>query len=149
MLRDEGLQFNHLNYIDVIQSGVPADYKVLILPACYCLSDVEARRIRAFVERGGTVIADFLPGLWDQHGRGRKTGGVLDDLFGVKHRANMRAQDVFGTRLWVETDQDANYGYTSYSSLLTRKTERYRLDVLVDDPGYVPDPADPPEVLDQ
>ena len=33
--------------------------------------------------------------------------------------------------------------------LLARKTERYRLDVLVDDPGYVPDPCDPPEVLDQ
>jgi ribosomal-protein-alanine N-acetyltransferase len=33
--------------------------------------------------------------------------------------------------------------------LLARKTQRYSLDVLVDDPGYVPDPDDPPEVLDQ
>ena len=33
--------------------------------------------------------------------------------------------------------------------LLAQKTERYRFDVLVDDPGYVPDLEDPPEVLDQ
>jgi ribosomal-protein-alanine N-acetyltransferase len=32
--------------------------------------------------------------------------------------------------------------------LMTTKAERYRLEVLVDDPGYVPDPDDPPEVLD-
>ena len=32
--------------------------------------------------------------------------------------------------------------------LMADKAERYRLEVLVDDPGYVPDPDDPPEVLD-
>jgi len=32
--------------------------------------------------------------------------------------------------------------------LLAAKTERYRAEVLVDDPGYAPDPDDPPEVLD-
>jgi hypothetical protein len=32
--------------------------------------------------------------------------------------------------------------------LMARKAARYRTDVLVDDPGYVPDPHDPPEVLD-
>ena len=31
------------------------------------------------------MIADYMPGLWDQHGKGRADGGVLDDLFGVKH----------------------------------------------------------------
>ncbi len=63
MLRDSGLQYNFLSYVDVIQHGVPPEYKVLILPACLCLSDAEARQIRAFCERGGTVIADYLPGL--------------------------------------------------------------------------------------
>jgi len=29
------------------------------------------------------------------------------------------------------------------------KRGRYATDVLPDDPGYVPDPDDPPEVLDQ
>jgi hypothetical protein len=120
MLRDSGLQYSYINYADVIQNGIPAEYKVLILPACLCLSDVEAKRIRAFVEAGGTVIADYMPGLWDQHGKGRATGGVLDDLFGVKHSPDLKAADLFGGKLWCELDQDANFGWKTYADFLTK-----------------------------
>lgn len=119
MLRDSGFQHNYVSYADVIQHGIPSDYKVLILPGCLCLSDVEAKRIRAFVEAGGTVIADYMPGLWDQHGKGRTTGGVLDDLFGVKHSPNLKAADVFGGKLWCELDQDANFDWKTYEAFLT------------------------------
>lgn len=120
MLRDEGLQYNFLSYIDVIQNGIPKEYKVLILPACLCLSDAEARQIRQFVNEGGTVIADYLPGLWDQHGKGRQTG-VLDDLFNTKESGTMHMADIFGGNLWCETDQDANFSYKTYEALLTNK----------------------------
>ncbi len=119
MLRDSGVQYSFLSYIDVVQTGIPSEYKTLILPACLCLSDAEARAIEAFVQGGGTVIADYLPGVWDQHGRGRASGGALDKLFGVKHDPGMKAGDVFGTRLWCETDQDANFGWKSYTDFLT------------------------------
>jgi hypothetical protein len=121
MLRDEGLQSSFVSYADVIQRGVPDEFRVLILPACLALSDAEARAIRAFCERGGTVIADYLPGLWDQHGKGRATGGVLDDKLGVKHDPALRAADIFGEKLWVEVDQDANYSWKSYDEFLTNK----------------------------
>jgi len=121
MLRDSGMQYNFLSYVDVILGGVPAEYKTLILPACLCLSDAEARAIEAFCRRGGTVIADYLPGVWDQHGRGRPGGGALDSLFGIRHESSMTAADVFGGKLWCETDQDANYGYKSYAELLTNR----------------------------
>jgi hypothetical protein len=123
MLRDEGLQFNWLNYVDLIQKGVPSEYKVLILPATLCLSDAEARKIKAFCEAGGAVLADYMPGLWDQHGKGRAGGGVLDSLFGVKHDPKITAKDVFnGTgKLWCETDQDVNYSYKSYAGLLSNQ----------------------------
>ena len=49
---------------------------MLILPACYALSDIEARRIAEFCRRGGTVIADFACGLFDQHGKGRSAGST-------------------------------------------------------------------------
>jgi hypothetical protein len=120
MLRDSGIQYNFLCYVDVIQKGIPADYKVLILPACLCLSDAEARQIKAFAERGGTVIADYLPGLWDQHGKGRAGGGALDGLFGMRHEAAMRSTDLFGGRnLWVEVDQDANFSWKTHEEFLT------------------------------
>jgi hypothetical protein len=121
MLRDEGIQYSYLSYVDVIQGGVPAEYKVLILPAAIALSDVEARRIREFCRAGGTVIADYMPGLWDQHGRGRAGGGCLDDMFGVEHDPDLRAGDVFQNRLWAEVDQEANYGYKTYDGLLTNR----------------------------
>ena len=122
MLRDEGIQFNWINYADVIQNGVPKEYKVLILPAALCLSDAEARKIKEFCESGGTVIADYMPGLWDQHGKGRINGAALDELFGVKHNPKMNVKDVFnGARLWCEVDQDANFSYKSYESFLSNK----------------------------
>jgi hypothetical protein len=119
MLRDSGLQADYLSYVDVVQGGIPADIRMLILPACLCLSDAEARAIEQFCRRGGTVIADYMPGLWDQHGRGRSTGGVLDRLFGVQHSPALTAADVFGDKLWCEVDQDANFGWKTYPEFLT------------------------------
>ncbi len=117
MLRDDGLQFTYIDYATVIQKGIPSHYHVLILPAALCLSDAEAKQIKDFCRNGGTVIADFLPGVWDQHGKGRVKGGVLDDMFGVKHISKMTAKDIFGNKLWCETNQDANYSYKNYRQL--------------------------------
>ena len=125
MLRDSGVQYSFASYVDVIQKGIPPEYKVLILPACLCLSDAEARQIKAFCQRGGTVIADYLPGLWDQHGKGR-VAGVLDDMFGVTHNSGMRAGDIFGERLWAEVDQDANYSWKTYEEFLSNKNTSVR-----------------------
>ncbi len=126
MLRDEGVQFGWLSYVDLIQNGVPAKYKVLVLPAAMCLSDAEARKIKDFCAAGGTVIADFMPGLWDQHGKGRPDGGALDEMFGVQHDPHVKSADIFGGRLWCETDQDANYNFKTYDQLLTNANDSIR-----------------------
>ena len=47
--------------------------RVLILPHAIALSRTEADEIRAFAERGGHVLADTEPGLFDQHGRRQPT----------------------------------------------------------------------------
>ena len=120
MLRDEGIQFTWLDYASVIQEGIPAHVKVLVLPHTLCLSDAEARRIRTFCEAGGTVIADYLPGVWDQHGKGRAAGGALDSMFGVRHDSKMTAKDVFqgDGKLWCEVDQDQHYSDRNPEDLL-------------------------------
>lgn len=123
MFRDSGLQYSFLSYIDVVQKGIAAGVKVLVLPACLCLSLAEAKIISAFCEAGGTVIADYLPGLWDQHGRGRAAGGCLDTLFGVTHSSKITSRDLFGGKLWCEVDQDANYEYRSYKAMLTNGSQ--------------------------
>ncbi|HUT32910.1 MAG TPA: beta-galactosidase trimerization domain-containing protein [Planctomycetota bacterium] len=116
LLTDSGIQYNFIPYDEVIVNGVPKEYKVVVLPACYALSDIEAVRFREFVEAGGTLIADFACGLFDQRGKGR-TKGALDDLLGVKHDGTETKADFFGGKLWVETDQDAAFSYKKYREL--------------------------------
>jgi len=120
MLRDEGLQPEFLSYVDLIQSGIPKHCKTLILSSVYCLSDVEAARIRAFCKAGGTVIADFLPGVFDQDGKGRPSGGALDDVFKVRHDPGTKPADLYQGRddLWVEANQDAKYTCKNTAELL-------------------------------
>ena len=108
ILTDSGLQYNWISYDQVVLGGVPKEYKVLILPANYALSDIEAKRIRDFVEAGGTVVADFACGLFDQHGKGRSKG-ALDDVFGVTHDGRETKTNFFAGKLWVETDQEAGF----------------------------------------
>ncbi len=116
LLTDSGIQYDFISYDQVVTGGVPDEYKVLILPACYALSDIEAQRITEFCRRGKTVIADFACGLFDQHGKGREKG-ALDHLFGVFHDGSETGRDFFGDRLWVETDQDAGFYYRRYRDL--------------------------------
>lgn len=125
LLADAGLRYDFLAYDQVTLHGVPRQYRVLILPACYALSDIEARRVAEFAEGGGTVIADFAAGLFDQHGKGRSRG-ALDGLFGVRHDGTETRADLFGGRLWVETDQDAGYSFRRYRELF--ETVHPRLD---------------------
>ncbi len=121
LLADAGLQYNFVAYDEVIRHGVPMEYKVLILPACYALSDIESARIKAFCELGGTVVADFACGLFDQHGKGRSSG-ALDDLFGVKHDGALTKADFFGGKLWVEANQDAGFNYAGFRELFDTTT---------------------------
>ncbi len=84
ILEDCGYQYNVVTPEDVVGGGLQRDgYKVLILGRTICMSDAEAAAIRKFVEGGGTVIADYLTGVLDEHGKGRPDG-ALDDLFGIK-----------------------------------------------------------------
>jgi hypothetical protein len=83
-LEDTGLQYDFLSYLDV-REGVAdlSRFKVIILPRTFALSDVEADALRGFVGDGGTLIADYGVGTFDEFGVGR-AAGCLDDLFGVR-----------------------------------------------------------------
>jgi Beta-galactosidase/Beta-galactosidase trimerisation domain len=83
LLEDCGCQYEFVSYRDVAAGRLATEgYAALILPRTLALSDAEAATIRRFAESGGTVIADYLPGTFDEHGKGRPRG-ALDELFGV------------------------------------------------------------------
>ena len=87
LIEDLGLQYDFVS-TQQINDGTLAKrgYKVLILPESLAMSDEEAANIKAFASTRGTLIADFLPGVFDEHGKRRKRG-VLDDFYMVARPA--------------------------------------------------------------
>jgi len=85
LLEDCGYQYNVVTNDQVVAGALEKErYRVLILDRTIAMSDAEAEAIRKFAAQGGTVIADCLTGILDEHGKGRAAGGALDDLFGIK-----------------------------------------------------------------
>ena len=106
LLEDLGYQYDFVSYLDVRENRVDLNkqFKVIILPQAVCLSDEEARALRAFVQSGGVLIADHLTGILTGTGRGRPAG-ALDDLFGVARDESRGYLDGKGM-----TEVDAEYG---------------------------------------
>ena len=67
--------------------------RVLILPRALALSEHEAREIRAFAAAGGTVIADGVPGQFDEHCR-PLAEPRLADLFAAAAAPGARARAI-------------------------------------------------------
>ena len=63
-------------------------FKLLILPNIAALSDQQCDQIRAFVKRGGSLVATFESSLYDERGVRRQNFG-LSDLFGAKFKGRI------------------------------------------------------------
>ncbi len=84
ILRDCGLQFDFIAYSHVEDGQlIGKDYDTFVMPMSVALSDREIDQIVRFVQAGGTVIADALPGVMDEHCAFRNST-KLQKLFGVK-----------------------------------------------------------------
>lgn len=60
-----------------------AKYKVLILPNMALMSDAQAKTLEEFSHRGGSILATFETGLYDEKGSARQDF-ALGKLFGIK-----------------------------------------------------------------
>lgn len=68
-----------------IKSGKLNNYKVLFMPLSQAVGIKEANEIKKFVERGGVVIADVRPGMFDRPGKFGENR-VMRELFGTKYK---------------------------------------------------------------
>ena len=94
-IRDLGLQFSYVTDRMLRLGEVDGErFRVLVLPRAEAIGDKEAAVIRAFVEKGGLVIADTRPGIYDDHVKKRKTG-ALDELFGARRIGYLPVKMVF------------------------------------------------------
>ena len=85
LIEDLALQYNFVGRKQ-LEGGTLAsgEYKVFIMPESIAVSPEEAAQIRAFVQAGGTVIADCRAADLNAHGRDLGKG-QLDDVFGIAH----------------------------------------------------------------
>ncbi|HVV28784.1 MAG TPA: alpha-amylase family protein [Rhizomicrobium sp.] len=60
-----------------------ARYSMLVLPNVAWMSDLEARQITDFAARGGSVLATFETGVYDENGKAR-SDFALADVFGIR-----------------------------------------------------------------
>ena len=58
--------------------------KVIALCGASGISEEEAKRLTAWVERGGGLLATYDSGLYDEQGRLRQDGGALREVLGVE-----------------------------------------------------------------
>lgn len=73
---------NDVVHEDLLDESDLDRFRVLVLPGVACLSDKQCAQIRAFVQRGGGLVATFETSLFDERGRRRADFG-LADLLGV------------------------------------------------------------------
>jgi len=89
VLRDGGYEYRYISPDDV-KTGRLKDYKVLILPYSQAISLEEVEKIKDFVKRGGILIADFAPGIMDEHGKMLEKSSLLS-VFGKFERLNINS----------------------------------------------------------
>ena len=65
----EDLLYQH-DYVapEQMLTGKLAGYKVLLMPRINAMSDAEVAAVKEFLAKGGRVVADELPGAWDELG---------------------------------------------------------------------------------
>ena len=82
LLEEASLQYSFICPQE-LEKGVPQGVKTLVLPFSQAMSDAECAAVRDFVERGGTLVADYMPARLTEHcvKRGRSP---IADLFGGK-----------------------------------------------------------------
>ncbi|PIX42204.1 MAG: hypothetical protein COZ56_09865, partial [Armatimonadetes bacterium CG_4_8_14_3_um_filter_58_9] len=80
-LEDLGLQYQYVATSEIEKGALAKQsFKVLVMPHSRAVSKAEAIEIRRFVQNGGVVIADLLPGTLNGHGT-PQTDSLLSDLF--------------------------------------------------------------------
>lgn len=91
-MTEEQLPMDFITAQDIDEEERLNLYKILILPNVACLSDLQAQKIRRFVERGGGLVALHESSLYDEYGS-RRDDFALADVFGASFK---RVRDHMG-----------------------------------------------------
>ena len=99
--------FDFIHEDDVTPASL-ASYSAVLLPNIALLSDEQCRNLRSYVQSGGSLLATFETGLYNEFGQIRKDFG-LADVFGI-HRSGDRSSGYFYAA--IERPHDLLQGFT-------------------------------------
>jgi hypothetical protein len=97
----------------LLDAGSLARFKTLILPNIAALSDKQCNELRAFVERGGNLIATYETSLYDENGK-QHSNFALADLFGVDWTGKTDARML---NSYIRLEHDAMPKHAIFSGL--------------------------------
>lgn len=85
LLYDAGVPFKFVSYEQVAKNElIEKKFPMFILPHSISLSGAEENAIRSYVERGGVLWADVIPGEYDNFGRKLPQSRLADLFSGMK-----------------------------------------------------------------
>lgn len=122
-------------------------YKALILANAAMLSDKQCNQLRAFVGRGGSLLATFESGFYDENGKERAESG-LADIFSVHRNGPIVGPNGNSAYAQIERSHAILNGFSG--TKLLPFAEHYRPLRAVPDPVLTvlpPYPAFPPEMV--
>jgi len=129
-VEDCGLQYQYLAYEQIEQDELrKGAYRVLLMPHSRAVSDREAAAIRRFVDDGGLLIADIMPGVLNGHGS-RQEPSALADLFPLSEPGSVNSVGKGKTVLLG--DALSGYGYAAFRNMQGWKRLQGRSRVLAD-----------------
>lgn len=109
---EEHLPITLITELD-LKPGILDRHRVLILPNVACLSDEQAETIRAYVHRGGGLVATCETSLCDELGHSRGDF-ALKDLFGTSYGGRPLQEP-------VNREVDANFAVVVNDSYWTQR----------------------------
>lgn len=83
-----GYAYDMLDYEGLVE-GQLRNYRLCILPFSRALSNEEIMALRQFHTNGGALLADVLPGRYDEHATPRSPN-PFDEIFGVETAGNVQ-----------------------------------------------------------
>lgn len=98
-LNEASVGYEYLSPPEIEKDGIPSRVKVLLLPDSQAVTDAECAAMRGFVERGGVLIADVIPGMMDGNCAYRETS-PLADLFGKEKCVPKKTGRGYG--IWID-----------------------------------------------
>ena len=143
----QGRFFFDFVHEDDLNPDVLSKYSAIILANAALLSDKQCQQLSDYVNRGGSILATFQTGFYDEDGKARSECG-LSDIFGIQRNGNIVGPNGNSSYAHIERNHPILEGFSDIT--LLPFAEHYMPLRAISNPVLTvlpPYPAFPPEMI--